>query len=180
MKRTRLVVALIVVALSSASFAWAQGGNPPASTKESGATSGHGMTAAEQTGKDGGNVEQQIKTINDQGKQAALKGDAAYLEKYYADDFVGIAGTTGKLITKPEAIERRKSGKVKYESIDERDVRVRVYGNTAILNSAATVKATSDGKPISGDYRGTWVYVKQHGQWKIVSGQSTPIKAENK
>lgn len=29
--------------------AWGQGGNPPASTKESGATSGHGMTAVEQT-----------------------------------------------------------------------------------------------------------------------------------
>lgn len=29
--------------------AWGQGGNPPASTKESGATSGKGMTAVEQT-----------------------------------------------------------------------------------------------------------------------------------
>lgn len=29
--------------------AWGQGGNPPASTKESGATSGRGVTAVEQT-----------------------------------------------------------------------------------------------------------------------------------
>ncbi len=41
--------ALVAVSLLAAPLAFAQGGNPPASTKESGATSGHGMTAVEQT-----------------------------------------------------------------------------------------------------------------------------------
>ncbi len=51
--RSVRVVALALVATASlfASLAWAQGGNPPASTKESGATSGRGGTAVEQTGK---------------------------------------------------------------------------------------------------------------------------------
>jgi quercetin dioxygenase-like cupin family protein len=50
MKSVRVVgLALVASALLSASLAWSQGGNPPASTKESGKTSGHGMTAVEQT-----------------------------------------------------------------------------------------------------------------------------------
>jgi hypothetical protein len=49
MKSVRVVrLALVASALLSASLAWSQGGNPPASTKESGQTSGHGMTAVEQ------------------------------------------------------------------------------------------------------------------------------------
>lgn len=55
------VLALVAIYLLAAPLALGQGGNPPASTKESGATSGHGYTALEQTGKDGGNAEQQIK-----------------------------------------------------------------------------------------------------------------------
>ena len=42
-------LALIAVCLLAASLVLGQGGNPPAFTKESGATSGHGMTAVEQT-----------------------------------------------------------------------------------------------------------------------------------
>jgi lipocalin-like protein len=61
MRSIRVIgLALVASALLAASLAWSQGGNPPASTKESGETSGHGMTAVEQTGKSGGNVEQQI------------------------------------------------------------------------------------------------------------------------
>jgi hypothetical protein len=46
--RNRTITFLAVV-LTVATLAWSQGGNPPASTKESGATSGKGMAAAEQT-----------------------------------------------------------------------------------------------------------------------------------
>jgi hypothetical protein len=52
MKSMRLIApVLFAVCLLVVPLAWSQGGNPPTSTKESGATSGHGMTAVEQTGK---------------------------------------------------------------------------------------------------------------------------------
>ena len=62
-----IALMLIAIPLMPASAAWGQGGNPSASTKESGAISGHGMTAVEQTAKDsGGSVELQIKTLHEQ------------------------------------------------------------------------------------------------------------------
>jgi 2-iminobutanoate/2-iminopropanoate deaminase len=51
MKQVNLIVlALLAVSLLAAPLALGQGANPPASTKESGATSGKGMTAVEQSG----------------------------------------------------------------------------------------------------------------------------------
>ena len=157
--------------------AWGQGGNPPASTKESGQTSGHGYTAVEQTFQ--GNVERQIRALHDQGRQAALKGDASFFQEHLAAGYFGIGGD-GRLRTKAESIQDLKSGGIRYEAIDERDVKVDTYGDTAIVNSMAAVKLTSNGKPIGGDYRATFVYVKQGGTWREVAFQSTPVAQEGR
>jgi hypothetical protein len=158
-------------------LAWSQGGNPPASTTESGQTSGHGYTAVEQTFQ--GNVEQQIRALHDQGRQAALKGDASFFQERLAASYFGIGGD-GQMRTKAESIQNLKSGGIKYESIDERDVKVNTYGNTAIVTSRAALKLVSNGKPISGDYRATFVYVKQGDTWREVAFQSTPVAQEDR
>ena len=44
-----IALALVAISLLVVPPAWGQGGNPPASTKESGQTSGYGQTAVEQT-----------------------------------------------------------------------------------------------------------------------------------
>lgn len=173
MRNVKLINSVLVAGcLLFVPLARGQGGNPPASTKESGQTSGRGYTAVEQTFKE--NVEQQVKTLQEQGRQAALKGDTSFLEKYLADDYVGIGGN-GQFRTKAEAIESYKSGALKYEAIDVRNQKIRTYGDTAIVNSEASVRLTLDGKPISGDYRTTFVYVKRQGNWKQVAFQSTPV-----
>jgi uncharacterized protein (TIGR02246 family) len=179
MKRLGALTISIFFAASILGFgslsAWGQGGNPPASTKESGQTSGRGYTAVEQTFNE--NVEQQIKALHDQSRQAALKGDASFFENHMAPDYFGIGGD-GRMRTKAEAIQDLKSGSIHYASIDERDVKVNAYPNTAIVNSLASVKLTSHGKAIAGDYRATFVYVKQGGTWKEVAFQSTPVPPE--
>ena len=157
--------------------AWGQGENPPADTKAVGQTSGHGVTLVEQSAQR--DVEQQIRNLHDQGREAALKGDAGFFEKHLAAGYFGIGGD-GRLMTKAEAVQDLKSGVIKYDSIDERDVKVNTYGNTAVVNSMASVKLVADGKPIRGDYRATFVYVKQGGDWREVAFQSTPVAQEGR
>ncbi len=169
-----IFIATLVLGVGSL-LAWGQGENPPADTKEVGQTSGHGVTLVELSGQR--NVEQQIRTLHDQGRQAALKGDAGFFEKYLAAGYFGIGGD-GKLRTKAESVQDFKSGDIKYESIDERDVKVNTYGNTAVVNSLASVKLIANGKPVGGDYRATFVYVKQGGDWREVAFQSTPVAQE--
>jgi len=122
----------------------------------------------------GGNVEQQVTALNDEVAQAYLKGDTSALEKYFADD-VTIIHSDGKLITKAEEIENFKSGALKFESIDVHERKLRVYGDTAVASLLASIKGTSNGKPFSGDIRNTRVWVKQMGNWKVVSFQITRV-----
>ena len=168
-----IVLVLVAIYLLAAPLALGQGGY--ATTQES-----KEKTAAKETSKGkAGNVEEQIKTLGEEGRQAALKGDTSFQEKYLADDYVGI-GVDGRVFTKSEVIQRRKTGAVKYESIEPRDTKVRVYGDTAIVNSLASLKGTSDGKPVIGNFRTTFVYVKQKGSWKQVSFQTTQVAPASK
>ena len=171
-----IFVGTLVLGVGSPS-AWGQGENPPASTKAVGQTSGHGVTLVEQGAQR--DVEQQIRALHDQGREAALKGNAGFFEGHMAASYFGIGGD-GRLRTKAESIQDLRSGGIKYEAIDERDVRVDTYGDTAIVNSMAAVKLTSNGKPIGGDYRATFVYVKQEGNWREVAFQATPVAPEGR
>ena len=122
----------------------------------------------------GGNVEQSIKALTEQGRQAALKGDVPTLDKLLADDYIGIdpAGGTG---TKADTLENFKSGKLKAEAIDISDLKVRVYGDTALVNATTNLKGHFGDMDISGQYRSVRVWVKRKGQWQSVSFQSTRV-----
>jgi len=120
----------------------------------------------------GGGVEKTITQLEDASRDAALKSDPSWAEKNVADDFVRI-NVEGKLLNKDQFIDNIK--KTKFESLDFVDRKVRIYGNSAIVNLTANVKGTSDGKDISGTNRVTRVWTKIKGQWKLVNFQSTRV-----
>jgi len=121
----------------------------------------------------GGNVEEQIKMLSDQLSQATVKGDTSFFEKYLADDYVGIYASS-QVLTKAETL---KPGAVKYESFDVHEMKIRVYGDTAIVTSLTAAKGTviAGGKTLSGDFRTTRVWVKQKDGWKLVTFQATQV-----
>lgn len=125
--------------------------------------------------KHGGGMEAQVKALDEQNRQAALKGDADFFEKHLSDNYVRI-GPDGLEMTKEQFLQAHKDGKFKYETIDLKDTKIRTFGNTAVVTHEAHVKGTGPNGPIDGDYRGTWVWVKQGNDWKLVSFQSTPQK----
>ena len=54
-------------------------------------------------------------------------------------------------------------------------LRVRVFGNTAVVTGSDTEKSTEGGKDTSGKYIWTDVFVKQNGKWRAVSSQITKV-----
>ena len=165
---------LIAILLLAASGAWGQQGRLSARADESETFPGRRMTAGEPTQKvSARDVERQIETLHEQGRQAALGGDTSFLEKYLTEDYVGI-DSDGTKFTKRQAIEMLKSA-FKYQAIDEHEVTVHVYGDTATVNVLASVKLTVNGKPVSGDDRAIFVWVKQQGKWSEVFSQATRV-----
>ena len=120
----------------------------------------------------GNSVEQEILKLEDASRDAALKGDASWIEKNLSDDFVRIL-SDGRALDRQQFIDNFK--KTKYDAIDFTDRKVRVYGNSAVVNLTANVKGTSEGRDISGTNRASRVWVKIKGQWKLVNFQSTRV-----
>ena len=133
-----------------------------------------GDKAEKKEGKKSGSVEDQIKKMADEGREAALKGDASFLEKNATDDYEFISGI-GTVLTKSEAIAARKAGDIKYSSIEASDPKVRVHGNAAMYTATVNIKGTFKGNDVSGTYRIGQMWVKEGGAWKLANVQSTKV-----
>ena len=178
MKSGKLVV--LVLALVTISFlvvlpAWSQGGNPPASTKESGATSGHGMTPVKQSGKStAASEEKELKKLETDRAAAVVKADIATLEAQTADDYTLIS-VNGEVRDKKQAMDAIKTGQVKITSNEVSDLKVRVYGHVAVITGKSDAKGTIAGTELNGPVMFTRVYVKKNGRWQSVAFQQTHI-----
>jgi ketosteroid isomerase-like protein len=134
-----------------------------------------GSAAWSQEKKTGGGTEKAIVGLEQQIRRAVIKGDTSILERYLADDFVGI-GPNGDAADKSKTIQELKDGTVKYSAIDVTEENVRMYGDTGIYNGRGDVKLTINGQPQTADVRVTIVWLKQNGQWKRVSFQATRVQ----
>jgi uncharacterized protein (TIGR02246 family) len=124
-----------------------------------------------------GSGEQAILQLERDMQAASLKNDMTLFEKLAADDYVA-TNPLGMVATKAESLASAKYFKM--DSLNTDDVKVRVYGDAAVVTGRATVKAqmTPPGgtaQDISGQYRYTRVYVKQQGQWRLAAFHLGPI-----
>jgi hypothetical protein len=114
-----------------------------------------------------------ITQMENDGVKADLAGDSSFMEKNYADDFTG-GFSGGRWETKESLLTDAKdtaNNKMTSEQIS--DLKVRVYGDTAI----ATYKDSYDAM-IRGEHRvktviSTDTFVRLHGVWKEVASHSS-------
>jgi ketosteroid isomerase-like protein len=119
-----------------------------------------------------------IQHLELQWRTAQLNGDTAVMSSMLSDDYLGISGD-GTLATKAETIAAVKSGAVRFTQMNVSDVKIRIYGTTAVVVSKAQVKGTKDGESISGVYRYTRVYHRVNGIWKIVSFEASALRTHH-
>jgi len=135
-------------------------------------TFGQGMKAK---GADGsGNFEQSIKDLEIQYREAVLKGDVSFLEKYLADNYVRVFGGGGTG-NRQDMIDGYRKRTTTITSLDYYDEQVYVSGDTAVVTYKVAGKGTSDRQSFNGNFRILRTWVKQGGQWKILAASTTPI-----
>lgn len=137
------------------------------------------QTANKATGKDqssSGPVQATITKLEQEGIEAALKGDASWGEKYDADDYIGIS-PTGGFSDKKTSVSNMSSGQTKYEKIDVKDLKVTLYGPfTAIARGTADVKGTGGGQVFEGTYAYSRVWVKRDSKWQVAAFQASKMQ----
>lgn len=138
------------------------------------ASAGQHVAVRPRTIMDSGDQEtiREIIEMERQTKEASLRRDADFPQRILADDYVAIT-PLGQVTTKKEALSARKSGQLRYDTIDVSDMVVRLYGDTAVVTARADVKGHQLGEDFSGPYRYTRVWVRRSGRWQTVSYQAT-------
>lgn len=96
------------------------------------------------------------------------------IEKYYSADYV-FTTPEGVTIPRKDLFEAFKSGVLSVESSTNSEMKVYLYGNTAIITYTSMDKGKSNGTEINGKFRWTDTFVKMKGKWLIVATHGTPI-----
>ena len=124
-------------------------------------------------------LHKEIENLESQWRTALLRNDVATINRLLADDYLGI-NPNGTLETKADALAQQRSGTVKISSIEPDNVKIRVYGDTAVVTSLVNVEGHDGDRDISGRYHYTRVYSRRDGEWKVVSFEQSRIPAGSK
>lgn len=166
------IVSLALAPLAVAQYA-GRGGYNKAQSEAAGAKAAQQDRAA--AAQVSGNDENELRQLEQNWANALMKHDSAPIEQITSADFQW-TGPDGDIKDKKAFVDdfgRKPNdiGKVQTRSMD-----VRTFGNSAVVTGEKEMDGhTAFGKSFSGKYRFTHVYVKQDGQWKLVSAQLTHI-----
>jgi hypothetical protein len=123
------------------------------------------------------NVEQEVLTANRLLSEATGKNDLGLMEQLWSEDFI-FTDRQGRIWTKAQQIENFKSQTLVYDRLSEDDIRVKVYGGTAVVTGRTDQRVRFGSEVSENRTRYTRVYVKRNGRWQIVATQRTDIAAK--
>lgn len=103
---------------------------------------------------------------------AQLKGDSATLASLWADDMEVVVPKMQPM-TKAQSLAFAKSGRMHFQRYETSDIKVRVYGDAAVVTGRLQRTRTINEKQVDDDWRFVKVYVRQAGIWRVVLFQAS-------
>lgn len=107
--------------------------------------------------------------------EAHVRGDADALDRLWADDLT-VAVPNMPVMTKQNAMGIARSGRIKFQRYVTSDIRVRVYGDAAVVTGLVERTRNLNGRDIDDKWRFTKVYIKQTGKWQVVAWHASSIE----
>jgi uncharacterized protein (TIGR02246 family) len=122
-----------------------------------------------------GETEKAVAALEQQWLQSQKTNNPDLVAPLLADKFVS-TGSDGKVQSKAESLATAKA--TKYDSAAYEDVKVTVFGDSAIATGVFTAKGTDpSGKPLDVNERWTDTWVKMpNGKWQCVASHQSQIK----
>ena len=117
-------------------------------------------------------MQKELLKLEDEFARAVASNDADALDGILADDWI-IVDPDGSIIDKARFLAVIKSGVLSHELMESTDLRVRLYGNTAVVTGLTTTKGKFMGQDFASCERATDILVKQTDRWQCVFTQLT-------
>src|SRR6266567_5153203 len=117
-------------------------------------------------------MDEELLKLENEFARAVTSNDADALDELLADDWV-IVEPDGSFIDKARFLGVIKSGALSHESMESTDLRVRIYGNTAVVTGLTATKGKFMGQDFTACERATDIFVKHTDRWQCVFTQLT-------
>ena len=117
-------------------------------------------------------MEEELLKVEKGFVDAIAKNDLEAIERFVTDDWI-IINADGRIIDRERFLEVIKSGTLTHEMMESEDMRVRVYGDSAVVSALTRSKGKFMGQEFTTHERSTDVFVRRDGQWRCVLTQLT-------
>jgi uncharacterized protein (TIGR02246 family) len=108
--------------------------------------------------------------------EAHRSGDAEALDRLFSDDLlVTVPGMDP--IAKADALGVMRSRRLKFPRYESSDIRIRVYGDAAVVTGRLQRTRTVGDRVLEDDWRFTKMYVRQAASWRVVAFHASPAAA---
>jgi ketosteroid isomerase-like protein len=119
-------------------------------------------------------VQDTVLRLEQQWENALTNSDISALENLYDESLI-YTHSNGKVDTRESYLAAIKSGATKYQSMKRDEIKVSVYGHTAVVTCHWEVHILSRGNKTDLNARYLHVYAEQPDGWKLVAHESTRI-----
>ena len=103
---------------------------------------------------------------------ALVKNDAEAVGRFLTDDWM-IVDPDGGIIERARFLAVIQSGALTHEMMESDDIRVRIYGNTALVTALTTTRGRFNGHAFTTQERATDVFVQENGRWQCALSHLT-------
>jgi len=117
-------------------------------------------------------MEDELAKVEAEFANAIVKNSPEEIRQFVSDDWI-IINADGGIIDRQRFLEVIKSGTLTHEIMESDDMRVRVYGDSAVVSAVTRSKGKFMGQEFTTHERSTDVFVRRDGQWRCVLTQLT-------
>ena len=121
-------------------------------------------------------IEKELFRLEEELTQTEMRVDVQALDKIYADDIM-VTAPVGICVDKTAVMSeiRAAAEKAVVGKYDKSDLKVRVYGDTAVSSYRLSAEATFEGMEIKRQLCITNVWMKRNENWQIVARHTASL-----
>lgn len=118
-------------------------------------------------------LEKELINFSQRWDEAMMTNDPEEIQKFMSDDWV-IVGTEGGITTKASFMQSVISGDLTHNRMDSDEMRVKIYGDTAVITSRGTSAGKYQGHSFERYEWSTSICIKVNQKWICVLTMLTP------
>ena len=117
-------------------------------------------------------MEKELIAVEKSFSDAIMSNDVNAVERFLDPDWV-VIDPDGGVLQRARFLDVIRTGALKHDSMDSEDIRVRIYGEAAVVTALTSTKGTFMDHGFTTKERATDVFIRRNGQWICVLSQLT-------